>query len=310
MHSPTGLDPANTPRLTAGMVGLELWYYLLEIPEQAAHFWFRHVLFQPRQGPGWAELQAFMWSPDGFTQAQERFPLTSVRSSERFFFVQTGKSWLRQSGAWGEIQDLVTVQWELDWQPNSQVRPLLPAIFHKAPTQGYLAQPWLLATGAVQWGEQHYRLDQVPALQGHLLSRALPSRWLWGAATAEEIQVETLCTWLHSHLPPVIACTVHYEGQDWITAGWEPLWRNRSQTADTTWVIQAQQGERRAELEWRIPNFYAVPPLLWATGKSYALSLAPQSTLELRLFQRQLGVWKLKAHLELSGWVESLQEIN
>jgi hypothetical protein len=305
MHPPTGLDPANTPRLHAGMEGLELWYYLLEVPEQATCFWFRHVLFQPRQGLGWAELQVFRWGADGFSQAQERFPLTSVRSSERFFFVQTGKSWLRQSGAWGEIQG--TVQWELDWQPNPQMRPLLPSFLHQGKTQGFLAQPWLSATGTLVWGDAIYQLDQAPALQGHLMSRALPARWLWGAATAEEIQVETLCVWRYPHLPPVIGCTVHYEGDDWITAGWEPLWRNRSQIQAQTWSLQAQQGDRRVELEWRIPGLDEALPLNWDAETHYQVHMAAQCILELRLFQRQSGTWKLKAHLELSGWVESLQ---
>lgn len=156
----------------------ECWYYQVTIPEAGLSGWFSHCLSTLAAAPALLEALIFRETHPP-VYLSEAFSLDRVRHSSRYFFLQTGRSWLRSQGALGYLQEgQHSLHWDLDFEPQPASSPVY-ALQESRQGALWMPQPHLLCSGRICLDGKEFRLDQEPGMQGHRWSRQpwLPRFW-------------------------------------------------------------------------------------------------------------------------------------
>lgn len=311
----SALDSANASRFFQSTPPFyEAWDYLVDLPEDDAALWCRHTLYSPQKGAAYAELWAAWFEPQAAPQVfYETFPLDSVRNSEKFFFVQTGKSWLRSQGGLGYLSKAdQRLHWDLEFEAISE--PHFPAQPKSLPGGRNTPLPALLCTGKIVLDDRPFALVQEPGTLTHFWRRADPRSGLWVHCNTF---LEDADTWLEIGigqwpLGPFSRASytfsLCYRGQRF---EWGP------RKAHWQWVKGPAQGQHlfKAEnREWRFEAQIEIPPSQWVHPPHPPLFKAPlacrnskRGNVQLRVYRKQGGGWNWVEHLnaqESCAWEE------
>lgn len=167
----------------------EVWFLKCHLNEGENALWVRYVLKNPGQGEGQLQVWAIWFDQEQApVQWVETFPLSYLRVSQKFFFIQIGKSWLRHNSVYGSLANVNgAISWELDYEPQPTPVHMLPPWLRSAPlprTKACTPHPDLICFGTVTINEQIHRVQEVPGMQGHLWGSRHADNWLWGHCNA------------------------------------------------------------------------------------------------------------------------------
>lgn len=296
------LDRANSPHFFQ-MPGPfhEAWYYLVDLPEQDGALWCRHTLVRPKQTQAFAELWGLWFEANQAPQTfREVFPLDSVRNSEKFFFVQTGKSWLRSQGALGYFsQARQSLHWDLDFEAGPP--PHYPALPKYLPGGRFCTpMPHLLCSGKIVINGQTHTFEQEPGMLGHIWGGSQPQSWVWAHCNTF---LEDAETWLEGgaavlalgplkwHVQTFSLC---YRGHyfEWKSQPFHSHLQSAQNLGQCT--FSAESGEWRFEAKMTVDQ----PQLAhnnWADleGNSKAWHCSKRGNVQLTIYHKQGGGWNL-----------------
>ncbi|PIQ29241.1 hypothetical protein COW36_17355 [bacterium (Candidatus Blackallbacteria) CG17_big_fil_post_rev_8_21_14_2_50_48_46] len=290
---------------------------MLDLPEVGKAYWFRHTLSRNLQGVAQAELWALCFQ-EGKPPLllSESFEIEAVRSSERFFFLQTGKSWLRSQGALGYLQSAdQALHWELEFEALAPPLQMLPAWLGRR-ADFCSPQPNLLCSGRILSQGQEIRLDREPGMQGHIWGSRPAREWFWAHCNTfledENTWLELLSTRHPRFHFPALFLHLRYRGEDF---RWLPWQRLRLQKGQAPWTVQFQAEKQGLRFRCTLSapeTALAHAPWQVVSGRPGHWSSTKQGNARLEVWKQQGGAWVLYESLsafETSSleWV-SLQE--
>lgn len=300
------LDSANRPFFFQTTQPFhEAWYYLIDLPDQDAALWCRHTLVRPQQRPAYAELWGLWFSHQAPPQVfREAYPLDSVRNSDKFFFVQTGKSWLRSQGALGYLsQNGQSLHWDIDFESGPE--PCFPALPRPLPGGRFCTpMPHLLCSGKIRLNGQTYRLDQEPGMLGHIWGNSHPQSWVWVHCNTFLEDAETHLEGISSSLNlgpfklPSQTFVLCYRGKHFEWGPLTPKWQFQNSQQMGQCHFRAESGE------WRFEALFEVASAQWAQttrndldGRTQIGHCSKRGNAQLTVYRKQGGGW---------NWVEVL----
>lgn len=295
-------DQANAPFFfQTARPWQEAWYYLIDLPEADAALWCRHTLVRSAQQSAYAELWGLWFCGETPPQTfYERFPLDSVRNSEKFFFVQTGKSWLRSQGALGYLNQAgQTLHWDLDFETGPP--PHFPALPKQTPGGRFCTpMPHLLCSGKIVLNGQTHRLDQEPGMLGHIWGHSQPHSWVWVHCNTfledADTRLEGVSTLLNLGplKLPAQTFSLCYRGMPFEWGPLQPKWQFKNSATLGQCHFKAENSE------WRFEGQFDVPPAqlaqnLWASlnGRAKEWLCSKRGNAKLTVYRKQGGGWNL-----------------
>jgi hypothetical protein len=299
------LEEANTVHFfETNQVFHEAWYYLIDLPEYDASVWFRHTLLRPKGHAAFAELWGIWFdSQQAPLVFREVFSLDFVRSSDKFFFIQTAKSWLRSQGALGYLsKEEQTLHWDLDFESHLPPHQLQPPWMQNLPVPGgqfCTPQPHLLCSGKIRLNGQTFLLDQEPGMQGHIWGHSQALRWVWVHCNTFLEDADTWLEGVAGHLAwgpmvlPAQTFFLTYRGKAFAFGPLQFKWRlHSSEPGICHWL--AEKGDWRFDCVFQV-KLQDLAQSDWATlnQRSKQWSCSKRGNAQLSVYRKQAGEWRL-----------------
>ncbi|MBT9545019.1 MAG: hypothetical protein IV090_06495 [Candidatus Sericytochromatia bacterium] len=304
----SGLDTANRPFFfQANRPFHEAWYYLIDLPEHDAALWCRHTLVRPPKEQAYAELWGLWFESSQPTQTfREVFPLDSVRNSDKFFFVQTGKSWLRSQGALGYLSQAgQSLHWDLDFESGPPPHfPNLPKYLPKHLQGGRFCTPMphMLCSGKIVINGKHHALDQEPGMLGHIWGSSQPHSWVWVHCNTFLEDAETRLEGVSAILAlgplkwPAQTFSLCYRGQnfEWAPLKAKPKWQFIKGVQLGECQFKGESGEWRFEAKFAVAS-QQLAQNNWASldGQAKTWLCSKRGNAQLSVYHKQGGGWNL-----------------